>query len=41
MWDPVKPPKKGYTPRRTKFKNKQGQHVHDRMRAETFADYVL
>ena len=39
MWDPVKLQKKGYTPRHTKLKNRQGQQVHDRMRAETFADY--
>ena len=39
MWDPVKIQKKGYTPKHTKLKNRQGQQVHDRMRAETFADY--
>ena len=38
-WDPVKVQKKGYSPRDTKPKNRQGQQVHDRMRAETFADY--
>ena len=39
MWDPVKIQKKGYTPRHTKLKNRQGQEVYDRMRAETLADY--
>ena len=42
MWGPVKIQKKGYTPKHTKHKqkeNRQGQQVHDRMRAETFADY--
>ena len=39
MWDPVRVQKKGYTPKHTKLKNIQGQQVHDRMRAETFADY--
>ena len=39
MWDPVKIQKKGYTPKHTKLKNIHGQQVHDRMRAETFADY--
>ena len=39
MWDPVKIQKKGYTPKQTKLKNRQGQQVHDRMRAETYADY--
>ena len=39
MWDPVKIQNKRYTPRHTKLKNRQGQQVHDRMRAETFADY--
>ena len=38
MWDPVKIQRKGYTPKRTKLK-RQGQQVHDRMRAETFAYY--
>ena len=39
MWDPVNIQKKGHTPKCTKLKNRQGQQVHDRMRAETFADY--
>ena len=41
MWDPLKVQKKGYTPKHTKLnkKNRQGQQVHDRMRAEAFADY--
>ena len=37
-WGPVKPQRNGYTPRHTKLKNRQGQQVHDRMRAEIFAD---
>ena len=39
MWDPVNIQTKGYTPRHTKLNNRQGQQVHDIMRAETFADY--
>ena len=39
MWDPVKLQNKRYTPRHTKLNNRHGQQVHDRMRAETFADY--
>ena len=39
MWDPANVQKKGYTPKHTTFKNRQGQQVHDRMRAETFAYY--
>ena len=38
MRDPVRLQKKGYTPRHTKLQHRQGQQVHDRMRAETFAD---
>lgn len=39
VWDPVKIQKKLYTPRHTKLKHRQGQQVHDRTGAETFADY--
>ena len=38
-WEPVKMHKKGYTPEHTKLKDEQGRHVHDRLRAKTFADY--
>ena len=38
-WDPVKMHKKGYTPKHTKLKDLDGNQVHDRLRAETFAEY--
>ena len=38
MWDPVDIHTKGHTPKHTKLKRRQGQQVHDRMRAETSAD---
>ena len=31
--------KKGYAPKHTKLKDMQGRQVHDRLRANTFADY--
>ena len=39
MWDPVKYEKRGCIPRHTKIVNIRGQQVHDRLRAETFAEY--
>ena len=36
-WDPIKTHKKGYLPKHTKLKDINGNQVHDRLRAETFA----
>ena len=38
-WEPVKRMRKGYIPKHTKIRNRRGEIVNDRIRAETFADY--